>query len=320
MMLRPSLRLSAYAGILFACCAATTIAAAADWVERPYNPPAGSRWTIERDVSDQQDDNGQIAKKTFNITAELKVLGKDATGFQVVYARRATTYDNDDKDEEAMARPAVAALQGIEYRVTTDLAGKPLHVDNLDDVKTAIRNLIASIATSSGKDPAVAAAMRQVLAPMLDVDEKSAAELYMDQLPTLALAQNTGMKIGETRRESVAQPNPIGKLVINRTFTLAEADPANGDAKFVLTESYDPEAMRAFQASFLDRLRGQGADVSDAEKTVKELEMALDNRSEFKVVDGMTRSITTDSTLTAKLPGTKRVITSRKVVTVTEAR
>jgi hypothetical protein len=308
------------AAALVVCCFAPGIALAADWVERPYNPPVGSRWTIEDDLSNEQDDNGRISKKTFNTTSELKIVGKDAGGFHVVYARRAASYNNDDKDEEAMARPAIAALQGIEYRVTTDLAGKPLRVDNLDDVKAAVRRLISGIASGSSKDPKVAAAMRQVLAPMLDIDEKSAAELYMDQLPILALAQNTGLKPGETRRDSVAQINPIGKLVVNRTLTLTEADPASGDAKFILVESYDPEGMRAFQTAFLERLRQQGADVSEPEKTVKELELTLDKHSEFKVVGGMTRNVTEDSTMVAKLVGTKRAINSRKVVTIAEAR
>ena len=294
-------------------------AAAADWVERPYDPPVGSRWIIQRDLFTEQDDAGVISKKTFKITSELKIVGKDATGFSIVYARRASSYDNDDKDEEATARPAIAALQGIEYHVTTDLAGKPLRVDNLDDVKTAVRNLIGSLTTSS-KDSTIAAALRQTVAPMLDIDEKSAAELYMDQLPALALAQNTGLKMGETRRDSVTQPNPIGKLVINRGFTLVEADPVSGEAKFVLTESYDPDSMRAFQTQFLERLRRQGADVSETEKTVNEMKMSLDNRSEFKVIEGMTRGITEDSAMTAKLTGTGRVIRSRKIVTVTEER
>jgi len=303
----------------FFVCIDWSDASATDWVERPYDPPVGSRWTIQRDLFTEQDDNGTISKKTFKITSELKIVGKNATGFSVIYARRAYTYDNDDKEEEAMARQAVGALQGIEYRVTTDLAGKPLRVDNLNDVKGALRKMIDRIATSN-KDPTVAVFLRQTLAPMLDIDEKSAVELYMDQLPDLAMAQNTGLKLGETRRDSVTQPNPIGKLVVNRALTVAEADPASGDAKIVLTESYDPESMRAFQTDLLERLRSQGVDVHEPEKTVKEMEMSLDNRSEFKVVGGMTREIVEDSTMIAKLVGTRRVIKSHKVVTVTAAR
>jgi hypothetical protein len=66
-------------------------------------------------------------------------------------------------------------------------------------------------------------------------------------------------------------------------------------------------------------MRKQGIDVSEPEKTINEMELSLDNRTEFKVVDGMTRSTIEDSTMIANLTGTRRVIKSRKVVTVTPA-
>jgi hypothetical protein len=37
------------------CFLARGVASAADWVERPYNPPLGSRWTIERDLATEED-------------------------------------------------------------------------------------------------------------------------------------------------------------------------------------------------------------------------------------------------------------------------
>ncbi len=314
----PGCQRSGLAAVLFAVMLATGSAAAADWAERPYNPPVGSRWIIQRDLFSEQNDAGAISKKTFKITSDLKIVGKDAAGFTAIYARRASSYDNDDKDAEAMERPALAALQGIEYHIAMDPAGKPLRVDNLADVEAALRNMVDKI-TATDKDPKTAAVLRQILSPMLDVDEKRAAELYMDQLPNLALAQNTGLKPGDTRRESVEQPNPMGKLVINRSMTIKEADAASGDATYVLTESYDPSAMRAFQLQVLENMRKQGIDVGEPEKTINEMELSLDNQTEFKVVDGMTRNTIEDSTMIANLTGTRRVIKSRKVVTVTPA-
>lgn len=217
-----------------------------------------------------------------------------------------------------MERPVLAALQGIEYRIAMDPAGKPLRVENLADVKAALRNMVDKI-TATDKDPKTAAVLQQILSPMLDIDEKRAAELYMDQLPNLALAQNTGLKLGETRRESIAEPNPMGKLVVNRSLTIKEADPASGDVSYVLSESYDPAAMRAFQLQVFENMRKQGIDVGEPEQRIKEMELSLDDRTEFKVVDGMTRSTIEDSTMIANLTGTRRVIKSRKVVAVTAA-
>ena len=305
-------------GAVFAITLASGHARAGDWVERSYNPPVGSRWIIERDLFTEQNDNGTISKKTFKITSELKIVDKDATGFAVVYARRNSSYESDDKAAEVMIRPALAALQSVEYRVATDQAGKPLRVDNVNDVKAAIQGVIDGVAKGN-PDPQIAAMIRQTLAPMLQMDERSAAELYLDQLPTLALAQNTGLKLGETRRDSFAEKNPIGTLTVNRALTIAEADPVSGDVKYVLSESYDPESMRSLVTQLLERLSRQGADVNEAEKNVNAMEMSHDDHSEFQVVDGLTRGIIEDSTNGANLLGTRRVTKSHKVVTVTPA-
>ena len=77
--------------------------------------------------------------------------------------------------------------------------------------------------------------------------------------------------------------------------------------------------MQAFLVQLLERLGRTGTDVSEPEKNIKDLVMSLDERTESKVTDGMTRSMIEESTSNADLPGTKRVIKSRKVVTVTPA-
>jgi hypothetical protein len=318
MAFKPMLRRCVLAAALLAAPLASGNTLAGDWVERPYNPPVGSRWTIQRDLFTEQNEDNAITKRTFKITSELKIVGKDATGFSVTYVRRASSYESDDKQAEHMARAALTALQNIEYHVVTDAAGKPLRVDNLNDVKSAVRGLIDGIAGASS-DPTIAAVVRQTLAPMLDMDERSAAELYLDQLPVLALAQNTGLKPGETRRDSLTEKNPIGNLVVNRSLAIAHADPVSGDVTVVLTESYDPESMRALIQQLLERIGRQGADVNEPEKNLKDLRMSNDSRSEFQVVDGMTRSMTEDSTTDANLTGTRRITKSHKVVTVTPA-
>ena len=318
MKLGRALQCCTLAALVLAGGLATVSALADDWTERPYNPPVGSRWIIQRDLFTEQNDEGTISKKTFRITSELKITEKTPTGFRITYARRNSSYESDNTEQQAMIRPALAALQGVEYHASTDAAGKPLRVDNIEDVKAALRGMADSIAKGSG-GPEVASVVQQMLAPMLQVDETSAAELYLDQLPALALTQNTGLKLGEIRRDSISQPNPMGKLVINRALEIAEADPATGDVKYVLTESYDPASMQAFLVQLLERLGRTGTDVSEPEKNIKDLVMSLDERTESKVTDGMTRSMIEESTSNADLPGTKRVIKSRKVVTVTPA-
>lgn len=121
----------------------------------------------------------------------------------------------------------IGTLENIEYRGEMDASGKPLRVDNVDEVKAGLRKRVDRLA---GLDPANAATLRQTFAPLLDVDATSAVN-SLDELPNLALAQTTGLKLGETRRSSFSEPSGIGPpLVINRELWIAKADPASGDA------------------------------------------------------------------------------------------
>jgi len=121
----------------------------------------------------------------------------------------------------------IGTLENIEYRGEMDASGKPLRVDNVDEVKAGLRKRVDRLA---GLDPANAATLRQTFAPLLDVDATSAVN-SLDELPNLALAQTTGLKLGETRRSSFSEPSGISPpLVINRELSIAKADPASGDA------------------------------------------------------------------------------------------
>ena len=121
----------------------------------------------------------------------------------------------------------IGTLENIEYRGEMDASGKPLRVDNVDEVKAGLRKRVDRLA---GLDPANAATLRQTFAPLLDVDATSAVN-SLDELPNLALAQTTGLKLGETRRSSFSEPSGISPpLVINRELSIAKADPTSGDA------------------------------------------------------------------------------------------
>jgi hypothetical protein len=299
------------------CFLAGSLASAADWVERAYNPPVGSRWTIQRDLTTELNDDGTVTKDTFKITSELRIVGKEGKQFDLVYARRKFFYESGNAEEQNAMLASLPALQNIEYRVVADPGGMPLRVENLAEAKAAMRAAFDATAKSLSDDPRVAESMRRGLAPMLDADEKSAAELYLDELPTLAKAQNTGLKPGETRRETIAEPSPLGQITINRALMLSEADQASGKAVVVLTESWDPESTRTLLDHLLERA-GLGAD--ERKKKMETLQVSLEKRTTFAVADGMTRSAIVESTTHSNLWDTHRVVQSRKVVTVTEAR
>jgi hypothetical protein len=95
-----ALRCYPLVAFVFAGGLAMDSAFADDWPERPYNPPVGSRWIIQRDLFTEQNDDGTISKKTFKITSELKITRKTPTGFRITYARRNSSYESDNTEQQ----------------------------------------------------------------------------------------------------------------------------------------------------------------------------------------------------------------------------
>jgi len=290
-------------------------AAAADSVERAFNPPVGSRWIIEMAVNKEEarHENGRdsLKKSTRKITSELTIEAKTATGYRVIYRRTKFSYDGEPEKAAAM-RSALAALNNITLRVTTDASGKPLQVENIDDIKAGLRTMVDRLAAAND-NAQLAAAVRNLLAGMADIDGAKAAELYLDELPALARGQNTGLKIGEVRRASTAEPNPLGTMVTNTELSIASADPVSGRVRLLRTESYDAESIRQFLSAMVTRAGGSNAG------DMKEMKISLDGRTEIDVADGMTRALHEQSTMSANLMGNTVVTTDRKDVTVSPA-
>jgi hypothetical protein len=306
-------RISVFISIHVLMLAAVLTVAATARADALYAPPVGSRWVIQRDLYKEETshENGKtdVKKSTLKITAELVVKAKTPGGFQMTYARRKSSYDGENA---GAMRASLAALENIEMRATTDLTGKPLRVENFEDIKAGVRKMIDTLAAATDRE--TAAALRTMLAGMTQIDGIKAAELYLDELGDLAAGQNTGLKAGEQRQTTVTLPNPMGPgFVSTRTLSMVSADPAKGDAKLLLTEVHDPESIRAFIAHLL---KSSGGDPNDA----KAMELSLEAKSDIEVAGGMTRSLKRESTTSNRLTGNYRLIKSFKTVTVTPAK
>jgi hypothetical protein len=294
--------------------------AAADWVGRPFNPPVGSRWIIQRDLTSEDNDNGTLSGHTMKITSELTIEAKLAEGFRVAYARRASSYEGDPTDAAA-ARAALAALQGLLYRVVTDAAGKPLRIENLDET-IATQKKMADALAATGKDAQTRAAIMKLVGDMAGVDGARAAELYLDELPNLAVGQDTGLKIGEVRRSAAAEHNQFGlaAFVKNVTFSIASVDEASGEVHLTLTEVTDPDSMRTALIGMYEKLRASDPEgVEEKIRIVKSMTLSQENRTEFDVVDGMTRRTRSLLTTRRTVAGDTLVMTTRTSVSVSPA-
>jgi hypothetical protein len=92
-------------------------------------------------------------------------------------------------------------VKDIVVRACTDKTGKPVAVENLDEVKSTLRTVIDRMVKAFEQKPQVAGFIRQMLEGFLVADEKAAVTALMEDLPVLAAGQNTGLKPGEAARE-----------------------------------------------------------------------------------------------------------------------
>jgi hypothetical protein len=297
---------------------------AADAVERPYDPPAGSHWIIESETRTEDNRPEGARASKINSRAELTIEARTPDGFRITYVNRGAAMEGNDP-MLPMMRSAMKALQDIPLRAVTDRTGKPLRVENLDEAKAAIRNMVDSLTEPFKDKPQVAAVITQMVRALIEVGPDQAAEAYIDDVPLLAKAQSTGMKLHDIRRSSRAVDNPLGTagtLKSSDLFELTEADSATGKRVFVNTTTYDMASMKDLMQSMSKKLMAAaGSNVKPAEidSLVKSMVLALDDRTVFEVEDGMTRKVAEKSVTTARAMGHNLQKTEDKVITVTRA-
>jgi hypothetical protein len=223
-----------------------------------------------------------------------------------------------------LMQSAMKALQNVTIHATTDLSGKPVRVDNLDEARTAMRAMVATMMTPFKDKPQVAAVMSQMMGKLIEVDAGQAATAYLEEMPVLAHAQNTGMKQGEIKRTSDSAENPLGGglLKSNSTFKLTQADATAGKRIFVRTTAYDDASLKEMTQTVSRKLLAAAGDPTKAEqidKLVKSMVLSLDEQTTFEVEEGMTRKVSEKSVTKASAMGHALSKTETRTVTVTRA-
>jgi hypothetical protein len=297
--------------------------ASADAAEVPYNPPVGSHWIIDTETaSDSQRPEGPQTS-LIKTHAEMTVDEKTADGFRISYVSRGASFEGNAPMLPLM-QSAMKALQNVTIHATTDLSGKPVRVDNLDEAKTAMRAMVGTMMTPFKDKPQVAAVMNQMMGKLIEVDASQAATAYLEEMPVLARAQNTGMKQGEIKRTSDSAENPLGGglLKSNSTFKLTQADATTGKRIFVRTTAYDDASLKEMTQTVSRKLLAAAGDPAKAEqidKLVRSMVLSLDEQTTFEVEEGMTRKVSEKSVTRVSAMGHALSKTETRTVTVTRA-
>jgi hypothetical protein len=215
-------------------------------------------------------------------------------------------------------------LENVVIRASTDLAGKPLRIDNLDEARDQMRAVANELVGQFDQRPAARALFDQLMTELVEVDASSAAAVYVDALTTLAVAQNTGMKPGESRQTIKPAENPLGgdALKSNVRFELVDADASGDRLKFVNVTSIDPAALNEFMQSFARSLLAASGDSVTpvlVNRLVSSMVFSFDKRAEFEVKDGMTRKVAEKSTTVFRGMEQNVTQTDARTITVTPA-
>jgi len=303
---------------LMAATLAPCAAAADEWVEPKFDPPVGSKWVIERELNVEKNAGGTMVGHTLRETALLTIEAKTADGFVVTYTRQGSTYDG-DAGSAAEQRIAFQALQGLVVRIDTDLSGKPLRIENYADVKAALKRAIDSEPINTANPEAIAKS-RELAQHMIDVDDKRAAELYLDELPTLAMGQSTGVKPDEIRKETRPVANALSdSLTKTVMLSIVDDDPATGKVRYLMTETYDPDAMKALVSQAAREANPTAVNAALVETAIKSAVVSAVVRAQLTVEGGVTRELRKQSVTSFRLPGTISVTSEDELVTVTQA-
>jgi len=300
---------------------ATLGAARAHAGEPVYDPPAGSRWIIESEIRDEETRPEGSTTSLVRTRAELTVEEKTPDGFRISWVQRGATVEGNARGV-SLRRAYAGVLENVVIRASTDSAGKPLRIDNLDEARAAMRHSADGLATQFADRPAARALFDQLMSELTEVDSAGAASAYVGALAVLAVAQNTGMKPGEFRWTSKPAENPLGgdALNSNERFELVDADSSR--LTFVRVTSIDAASMSDFMQSFAKGLLAASGDSVTPQRVdllVKSMVFSFDKRAEFEVEDGMTRKVSEKSTTVFRGMEQNLIQTEERTIAMTRA-
>lgn len=293
-------------------------ASAQEWKEPPYDPAIGSRWIV-RSQSDDVESRADNMWTTHAVSrGELTIEGRTERGFRITYVTRDISIDGDSPSIEFM-RPVLLLFKDWTLHATTNAAGNPTRVEDLDEARMTARAFVERTMDALKGSPKVAAMLRPIFDSILDLDGAKAAGTYLEDISSLSEGQNTGLTPGETRHETSQFANPFGgdSMKITIEFKIAATDAKSGAVTFVRDSHLDPEAMKQFVVGLMEKL-SSGSDEPlspDVIDMVKAARLSIDVHDEIKTEDGMTRSIQEETTVVAN--GVGPTISKKTIKTIT---
>jgi predicted transcriptional regulator len=301
--------------------ASSAVAQTGPWTERPYDPPAGSRWSVlSQSDAEETPSGGPRRERHITMRSELTIDEKTPTGFKISYVMREMSITGNTPGVEIM-QTAFGAIKDIVVRGRADPSGKPFVVDNLEEVKTAMRAVVERLVKLFESKPKAAAVLKELLESMLVVNGSEAARIYMEELPTLAAGQNTRLKPGDVRREDEQIDSPLGsgRLKTVLTSRLTSWDDTAGKAIITRKREYDAASLKEAVVALVRKLVSAADDKTTPQllDQYKDIKFTLENEAVIDVQGGMARRYDDRTYSFVSLLGSTVTKMEKKVVTVT---
>jgi len=291
------------------------------WTERPYNPQIGSRWSIiSQTDSEEVRPGGPPRDQHVRVRGEFSIDEKLPDGFRITYVNRELSITGTAPGTE-MANVAFGAMKDIVIHARTDAAGKPIAVENLAEVKASMRIVVARMVEGFKQNPKVGEVVGQMMQGLLNVEGADAARTYIDNLTTLAAAQNAGLKPGAVARNEEKVANPFGGAPLRSTLItrLVSWDDATGSARISRRRDMDIDDLKAMSIAIARKLSAAAEDKITPQmiELMKQIDIRIESEELIDVRDGMAYAIEDTSTTTASVMGqTQRKVEVKRVSVV----
>lgn len=298
----------ALAGLMFGAAAFAFMAAPASaqsWSELKYNPEIGSRWLlVSQSDSEDSRPGAQTVIQHITSRAEFIIEEKLPSGYRISYVNRSVKLSG-TAPALALAETAFSAMKDIVIKARTDTAGRPVVIENFEEVKSSMRTVIDRLAQGFDKNPQAAAMIRQMMEGFLIGTDTQAAQLYLEGMPDLAAGQNTGIAPGAVRRDEDSMASPFGGVIRSSLETRLESfDAGAGKVRYIRKRMFDPEAMKAVTLAVVDKMMaGSKAVTPEVRQLMDGIKLSIESEAVISVEGGMTRTIDDRSVTTMNVMG-----------------
>jgi hypothetical protein len=315
-----TIRTRLFVGALSVALAAPALAQT--YTERPYDPPVGSKWQITSETVTAESRPGAGNRdERIQSRADLTIDAKLPDGFRVTYTTRGIDVTGNTPTAKLVG-DAYTAMRDIPVRGRLDTAGRPVEVENLAEIKTAMQGVVDKITAKFESNPKAANLLRQIFRGLLDVQGRDAATVYLEELPQLAAVQNIALQPGQVRKDTESNPSPIGNVMFKTILTtrLDSYDAKAGTARFLRKREYDKESLRDAIVDMVRKLAAVGDDKiipPEAIEMMKQINFSIEGETIYDVENGMTIRIDDREFTSASVAGTTFTKRQKKTVALT---